>query len=143
MLQPRKLQSDSILAPLSGNEGEIFPRKERQGFKIWFLRVNKESGIELVVLFYPGDCIVKISYKKVTPLEILAPKKIHTRKNPDPNLTEVAFDPEKIIRKSQKRSSEIHIVSLERTFSLPKSEVESLEDVPFVVKFENFLVRTK
>jgi hypothetical protein len=57
----------------------------------------------------------------VTLLEILAPKKIHTRKKPDSNPPKAAFDPEKFIRKSQKRSSEIHTVPLERTFSLPKS----------------------
>jgi hypothetical protein len=79
----------------------------------------------------------------VTPLEILAPKKIHTRKNLDPNPLETTFDPEQIIRKSQKKLSKIHIVSLERAFSLPMSEVKSLEDVPFVLKFEKFLVKSK
>jgi hypothetical protein len=79
----------------------------------------------------------------VTLLEILAPKKIHTRKNLDPNPPEVAFDPKKIIQKSQKELSESHKVFLERTFSLPKDEVRSLDHIPFVVKFEKSFVRTK
>jgi hypothetical protein len=36
------------------------------------------------------------------PLEILAPKKIHTRKNPDPNPPEVAFEPKKRLGKFRK-----------------------------------------
>jgi hypothetical protein len=74
----------------------------------------------------------------VTPLEILAPKKIHARKNPDPNPPEVAFDLEKIIYKSQKKVSKSHTIFLERFFSLPKVEVRSLEHIPFVVKFEKY-----
>ena len=76
-------------------------------------------------------------------MEISAPKKIHTRNNPEPNPTKDVFELEKIIQKSQKKSSESHTIFLERTFSLPKAKVRSLGNIPFVVKFEKFLVRTK
>jgi hypothetical protein len=46
----------------------------------------------------------------VIPLKNLAPRKIHTRRNPDPNPAQEVIDPEKILRKSERKSSkQVHL----------------------------------
>jgi hypothetical protein len=74
--------------------------------------------------------------------EILAPKKIHTRSNPDPEATIPVSDPEKLVRKRKERPV-TPVLRPDRYLSFPKDRVTSLEDLEFDVKFEQALFRTK
>ena len=72
----------------------------------------------------------------------MAPKKIYTKKNLDPNpILELVEDPEKLLRK-KKAHNDIGI-SLNRSTSLPKEGVISVEDFEFDEKFELSLFRSK
>ena len=65
----------------------------------------------------------------------MAPKKIYTKKNPDPNpILELVEDPKKLLRK--KKAHNGTGISLNRSVSFPKEGVISVEDLKFVVKFE-------
>jgi hypothetical protein len=74
--------------------------------------------------------------------EILAPKKIYTRKNPDPEPTTPLFDPEKLLHKKRDKTPCSNIF-FDRTLSLPKDGVKGLDDLEFDIKFEQILFRSK
>ena len=72
----------------------------------------------------------------------MAPKKIYTRKNHDPNpILELVEDPEKLLRKKKARNGTS--ISLNRSISLPKEGVISVEDLEFDEKFEQSLFKSK
>ena len=72
----------------------------------------------------------------------MAPKKIYTRKNPEPNpILELVEDPEKLLRK--KKSQNGTNISLNRSVSLPKEGIISVEDLEFDEKFELSLFKSK
>ena len=73
----------------------------------------------------------------------MAPKKIYTRKNHDPNqILESVEDPEKLLRK-KKIQVDAGIPLINRSISLPKEGVISFEDLEFDEKFELSLFRSK
>ena len=64
----------------------------------------------------------------MTPLgENLAPKRIHTRRFPDPNPLKVVENPERILRSSIKVDK--GIFHLQKSLSLPVESVKSVESV--------------
>jgi len=65
----------------------------------------------------------------------LAPRKIHTRIHLDPNPAQEVIDPENILRKSERKSLEIGASELDRSSSLPKYGVKSIQDISFDIKF--------
>jgi len=92
---------------------------------------------------FPGDSIVpdQLPLKNLIQ-EVLAPRKIPTRRNPDPELVEPVDDLDKFLRKSRKESDP-GTFTLERSFSLPDDEIIDLSDMSFDEKFEQSLFRTK
>jgi hypothetical protein len=95
-----------------------------------------------------NTCVVEqIHYQKTSctkqcEIEILAPKKIHTRSNPDPEAAIPVSDPENIVHK-RKENPVTPVLHPDRYLSLPKDRVTSIEDLEFDVKFEQALFRTK
>jgi len=90
-------------------------------------------------LFFPWQLrYQKTSCTKQCEIEILAPKKIHTRSNPDPKAAILVSDPEKLVRK-RKEKPVTPVLHPNRYLSLPKDGVTSLEDLEFDVKFEQAL----
>lgn len=72
----------------------------------------------------------------------MAPKKIYTRKNLDPNpIFELVQDPKKLLRR-KKVQNDIGI-SLNKSTSFPKEGVISVEELEFDENFELSLVRSK
>ena len=72
----------------------------------------------------------------------MAPKKIYTRKNLGPNpILESVEDLEKLLRK--KKAQNDTGISLNRSTSLPKEGVISIEDLEFDEKYELSLFRSK
>ena len=72
----------------------------------------------------------------------MAPKKIYTRKNPYPNpILELVEDPKKLLRKKKDQNGTS--ISLNRSISLPKEGVISVEDLEFDEKFELSLFKSK
>jgi hypothetical protein len=72
----------------------------------------------------------------------MAPKRIHSRRNPDPEVVIPVSDPEKIVHKRKEKKIS-PVLCLDRYLSLPKDGVTSIEDLDFDVKFEQTLFRTK
>ena len=72
----------------------------------------------------------------------MAPKRIHTRRNPDPEAAIPVFDLEKIVHKRKERPI-IPSFHLYRYLSLPKYGVTRIENLEFDVKFEQTLFKTK
>ena len=73
----------------------------------------------------------------------MAPKKIYTRKNLDPNpILEFVEDREKLLRK-KKIQDDIDISLINRSISLPKEEVISVEYLEIDEKFKLSLFRSK
>jgi hypothetical protein len=72
----------------------------------------------------------------------LAPKNIHTRRNPDPEPTTSVVDPEKLLHKRKEKASHSGIF-LDRISSFPKDGVKSIDDLEFDIKFEQTLFRSK
>jgi hypothetical protein len=73
----------------------------------------------------------------------MAPKKIYTRNNPDPTpILELVEDPEKLLRK-KKIQDDTGIPLINRSISLPKEGVISVEDLEFDEKFELSLFTSK
>jgi hypothetical protein len=84
----------------------------------------------------------KASFTKQCELEILAPKRIHIRRNPDPEASIPVSDPEKIVHKRKERKIILDL-RLDKYLSLPKYGVTSIDDIEFDVKFEQTLLRKK
>jgi hypothetical protein len=72
----------------------------------------------------------------------LAPKRIHTRRNPDPEVAIPVSDPEKIVHKRKEKAISL-VLCLDMYLSFPKYGVTSIEYLDFDVKFEKTLFRTK
>jgi hypothetical protein len=75
-------------------------------------------------------------------IEILAPKKVHTRRNPDPEAAIPVSDPEKLVRRRKERPV-TPVLHPDRYLSFPRDGLTSIEDLVFDVKFEQSLFRTK
>ena len=72
----------------------------------------------------------------------MTPKKIYTRRNPNPNpILELVEDPEKLLRK--KKAQNGTCISLNKLVSLPKEGVICVEDLEFDEKFELSLFKSK
>lgn len=72
----------------------------------------------------------------------MAPKRIYTRANSDPNPPEVFENPEKILKKSNSKvGNNTH--QLYRSISLLAKGFALIDDVIFDVKFEQTLFRSK
>jgi hypothetical protein len=72
----------------------------------------------------------------------MAPKRIHTRRNLDPEAIILVSDPEKIVHK-RKEMPISPVFCLDRNLSLPKYGVKIIEDLDFDLKFEQTLFRTR
>jgi hypothetical protein len=72
----------------------------------------------------------------------LSPKRIHTRRNPDPEAIIHVSNPEKIIHKIKERPI-TPVFCLDINLSLPKDGVKIIEDLDFDLKFEQTLFRTR
>jgi hypothetical protein len=72
----------------------------------------------------------------------MAPKRIYTRRNPDPEPIASMFDPEKLLHKRKEKTIK-SFSYLERNLSLPKDGVKSIDDLDFDLKFEQTLFRSK
>jgi hypothetical protein len=72
----------------------------------------------------------------------MAPKRIHTRRNPDPEAIILVFDPEKIVHKRKEMPISL-VLCLDRFLSFPKDGLKSIEDLDFDLKFEQTLFITK
>ena len=72
----------------------------------------------------------------------MAPKRIYTRANPDPNPPKVFENPENILRKSNSKVGK-GTYQLYKSISLPAEGVESIDDIIFDVKFEHTLFKSK
>ena len=81
-------------------------------------------------------------YKGDSTGEILAPKRIYTRANLDPNPPIVFENPERILRKSNSKVWK-DIYQLYKSISLLAKGVESIDEVIFDLKFEHTLFRSK
>ena len=72
----------------------------------------------------------------------MAPRRIYTRSNPDPDPLKVVEDPKRILRKKKSKiDSGIPLIS--RSVSLLKEGVISVDDLQFDIKFEHSLFRSK
>ena len=74
--------------------------------------------------------------------EILAPKRIYTRRNPSPNPPKVVEDPERILRRSNNKADK-GIFHLQGSLSLPVEGIKDINDIIFDQKFEQTLFRSK
>jgi hypothetical protein len=72
----------------------------------------------------------------------MAPKRIHTRRNPNPKEVIHVFDPEKLVHKRKEKPISPEFC-LDRNLSLPKDGVKSIEDLDFDLKFEQAMFRTR
>ena len=74
--------------------------------------------------------------------EILATKRIYTRKNPNPNPPEVVEDPNNILRRSSNKIDK-GTFHLQRSPSLPGKGIKSIDDNIFDEKFEKTVFTSK
>lgn len=74
--------------------------------------------------------------------EILAPKRIYTRANPNPNPPKAVENPEKILRKSSSKVGK-ETYHLYKSTCVPVEGVESIDEITFDLKFEHSLFRSK
>ena len=74
--------------------------------------------------------------------EILAPKRIYTRRNPDPNPPKVVENPERILRRSNSKANK-GIFHLHKSLSLPTKGIKYIVDIILDEKFGKTLLRYK
>ena len=74
--------------------------------------------------------------------EIIAPKIIYTRRNPDPNPPKVVENPERILRRSNNKADK-GIFHLQKSLSLPAKSVESIENIILDKESDQSLLRSK
>jgi hypothetical protein len=67
---------------------------------------------------------------------------IYTRENPDPNPVEPMCDPEKLLRRTREKASD-PFYYLDKSLSLPKDDMQSIDDLDFDALFEQTLFRSK
>jgi hypothetical protein len=67
---------------------------------------------------------------------------IYTKENPDPNPTEPVYNPEKILHKTKEKTSN-PFYFLDIILSLPKDDVQSIDDLEFDKLFKKTLFRSK
>jgi hypothetical protein len=72
----------------------------------------------------------------------LAPKRIHTRRNPYLEVVILVSDPDKIVHKRKQNPTNL-VLCLDKYLYFPKDGVTSIEDLDFDLKFEQTLFRTK
>jgi hypothetical protein len=72
----------------------------------------------------------------------MAPKRIHTRRNLDPQAIIPVSDPEKLVHKRKERPIS-PFFCLDKNLSLPKDGVKRIEDLDFDLKFEKTLFITR
>ena len=128
------------MALLLGNEVQIFPWVNEKALFLIFEDKHKyrhDKGCS----FCLGYSTVKYLLKGDSTGEIIAPKRIYMRKNPNPNPPEVVEDPENILRSSNKNDK--GIFHLQRSLSLPVEGIKSIDDVIFDKKFEQTLFISK
>ena len=68
---------------------------------------------------------------------IIAPKRINTRRNPDPKPPKVVHNLEKILRRNSSKTVKVNFY-FQRSVSLPTEVIQSIDD-----KFEQTLFRSK
>jgi hypothetical protein len=68
----------------------------------------------------------------------LAPKKVYTRANPDPEPATSVSDPENILHKRKEKITD-SVYYLDMNLSLPKDEVKNIDDLDFDLLFEQTL----
>jgi hypothetical protein len=66
----------------------------------------------------------------------------YTRNNPEPNLTKLVDDLEKILRERKKKNN-LSSPLLKRSTSLSEETIQTIEDLQFDLKFEHSLFRSK
>ena len=66
----------------------------------------------------------------------------YTRSNPDPKTVVIVYDPDRIGKKKKQTENLEAEISLVRVNSLP-SELESLQDIDFDLKFEHSSFKSK
>jgi hypothetical protein len=67
---------------------------------------------------------------------------IYTRENTNPNLVETVFDPEKLLHKTREQALN-PFYYLDKSQSLPKYDVQSIDDLEFDTMFEQTMFRSK
>ena len=72
----------------------------------------------------------------------MAPKRIYTRRNLDPNPPKVVEDPERILRRSKSKANKC-IFDLHKSLSLLAKGIKNIADIILVEKFDKMLLRTK
>ena len=101
-----------------------------------------QKGSDNKVAFCPDDSTDKSNWK-VTPLgKNMAPKRIHTRRFPDPNPPKVVENPERILRRSNTQVDK-GIFHLQKSMSLPTESVKSAESFSFDKGIDQSLSRSK
>lgn len=70
----------------------------------------------------------------------MAPKRIYTRSNPDPNPPIAVENPEKILRESSSKVGK-ETYQLYKSTNLPVEGVESIHEVTFDLKFEQIMFK--
>ena len=79
----------------------------------------------------------------MTPLrKNLAPKRIHTRKFPDPNPPKVVENPKRILRRSNIQADK-GIFHLQKSLSLPIESVKGVEKIVLDKETNQSLIRSK
>ena len=84
----------------------------------------------------------KISSVMYSELEILAPKKVYTRANSDPEPATSMSDTEKLMHKRKERITD-PTCYLDRNLSLPKDGVKIIDDLDFELLFEQTMSRSR
>ena len=72
----------------------------------------------------------------------MAPKRIYTRANLDPNPPKAVQNPNKILKKSSSKVGK-ETYQLHKSTSLPDEGVEVVDEITFDLKFEHSLFRSK
>jgi hypothetical protein len=72
----------------------------------------------------------------------MAPKKIHTRRNLDPEPIANVYDPENIFHKRKEKTVK-SFSFMDINLSLPKDGFKSIDDLDFDLKFEQTLFRSR
>jgi hypothetical protein len=67
---------------------------------------------------------------------------IYTRENPDPNPIEIVCNPEKLLHRTREKASD-PFYYLDRSFSLPKYDAQSIDNLDFNALFEQTMFRSK
>lgn len=129
------------MAPLSGNERLFSLRKNDK--LIVLISEGRQRSNTFGCNICPGDSTGNFSKKYDSTGEILAPSgKRYSRKNLDPNPTELVDNPERLLGERKKHNI-ISSPLFTRSTSLSKEAVQTLQDLQFDYKFQHSLFRSK